>query len=349
MSSDANNNSDIRPLEDITAQDIEKLSPSAMRENNADYFLAQMYRTARDIVAYNYRGSITPDTEIHFGWGIKQHFGQEHRNFYIYQKGTIYLCNLYEMLPRIGIPVAHFTPEQDKVFRHAVQSVVKYHKNPYLYDSAHGKMKEFAPEKLVKPKYRPLLEYFGCSIQNYQEQNPLQSPVRCDGCERRCHMGYQKHPLNPYDEFNRWYNEYPTINHIFANGCPEKCAAKIQEYPLFIKQKTALQKPKKAFTQEQRINIKPEQENVYVPSPGKCNGCDAECELGTTFLFDKDYVYPTIDGKIMARYINEKHHYQYTGTSTIGWGMSPQQVADRIAGFVGTIARVCDHYKQNKR
>ena len=98
MSSDANNNSDIRPWEDITAQDIEKLSPSAMRENNADYFLAQMYRTARDIVAYNYRGSITPDTEIHFGWGIKQRFGQEHRNFYIYQKGTIYLCNLYEML-----------------------------------------------------------------------------------------------------------------------------------------------------------------------------------------------------------------------------------------------------------
>lgn len=329
------------PWQRISAQDIEKISPTAMRENNADYFLHELYRTAREIVIYNYHGSITPDTSISFGWGIKSRFGQEHRYFYTYQQNTVYLRNTFEMLPLMHLPVAHFTPEQDTVFRHAVESVIEHYKPWNLFKSTSiNKIKITTPTK-----FNHLIQYFGTSLQIYQEQNPLQTPVRCNGCNLHCYFGYQKHPQNPYAPHSIYYDECPTINHILAKDCPDKCATKLQEYINHITNTPPDQNTRKTFTQAQRTNITPEQGNVYVSSPGKCNGCDAGCELGTAYALNNKFVYPTIDGRIIARYIDEKHYYQYPGTSTFGWESSPEYLVDIIAQKVGIIARLCDHYK----
>lgn len=211
----------VYPWQKISAQDINKISPAAMRENNADYFLHELYRTARKIVVFNYHGSITPDTTISFGWEIRSRFGQDPRYFYTYQQNTVYLRNPFETLP-----VAHFTPEQDAVFRHAVQTVIEHYKPWALFKCTNpNKIKPTTPTQ-----FNHLIQYFGTSLQIYQEQNPLQTPVRCNGCNLHCYMGYQKHPQNPYAPHSIYYDECPTINHILAKDCPDKCDTKLQEY-----------------------------------------------------------------------------------------------------------------------
>ncbi len=223
-----------RPWENMSPQDIDKILPSAMRENNADYFLHELYRTARDIDIYGWRDALTPDALVRFGPatsfapGMPYHYRlyKFERNYYCYQNGTVYLWNPYEMLPYRGIPVIRFTSEQDMVFRHAVQSLVVYHKNRGLYCEP-IKMRETQSQK-----YPNAINCFNLGLKHYQEQNPLQTPVRCDGCERWCYLGCQVHPNPSWGD-----DKYPTINHIFANDCHGTCAAKMQEYLNNIQQK----------------------------------------------------------------------------------------------------------------
>ena len=223
-----------RPWENMSPQDIDKILPSAMRENNADYFLHELYRTARDIDIYGWRDALTPDALVRFGPatslapGMPYHyiFYKFERNLYCYQNGTVYLWNPYEMQPYRGIPVIRFTPEQDMVFRHAVQSLVGHYKTRTLFGES-IKMRETQSQKFPQA-----VQCFNLGLKHYQEQNPLQTPVRCDGCEQRCYMGCQVH-LHPICGIDK----YPTINHIFANDCHGKCATKMQEYLNNIQQK----------------------------------------------------------------------------------------------------------------
>ena len=81
------------PWENMSPQDIDKILPSAMRENNADYFLHELYRTARDIDIYGWRDALTLDALVRFGPatsfapGMPYHyrFYKFERNYYCYQ------------------------------------------------------------------------------------------------------------------------------------------------------------------------------------------------------------------------------------------------------------------------
>lgn len=215
------------PWESMSPQDIDKLSPATMRETNADYFFHELYRTARDIDVYGWRDALVPDALVRFGqltsnapgMPYQYRFLNFEQNFYCYQNGTVYIWNPYKMLPYRGIPVMHFTPEQDTAFRHAVQSLVRQHNNRGLSGGT-IKMKETQPQT-----YPQVIQCFNLSVKHYQENNPLQTSVRCDGCERQCYMGCQVHPHPSWGD-----DKYPTINHIFAGGCHGKCATKMHEY-----------------------------------------------------------------------------------------------------------------------
>ena len=224
------------PWENMSPQDIDKLSPATMRETNADYFLHELYRTARDIDVYGWCDALVPDALVRFGQltsvapGMPYHyrFYKFEQNLYCYQNGMVYIWNPYTMPPYRGIPVMHFTPEQDTVFRHAVQALIAHHKNRCLFGET-IKMKETQPQT-----YPQVIQCFNLSVTHYLENNPLQKPVRCDGCERKCYMGCQEHT----NLFGWGADKYPTINHIPANNCHGKCADKMQEYLNKIKQNT---------------------------------------------------------------------------------------------------------------
>lgn len=235
--SSSTNTSVIHPWESMSPQDIDKLSPATMRETNADYFFHELYRTASNIDVYGWQADLTPDALVRFGrltsvapgMPYPYRFLRFEQNQYCYQNGMVYIWNPYKMLPYRRIPVMHFTPEQDTVFRHAVQALIAQYKNRYYLFSEAIKMKETQPQK-----YPQVIQCFNLSVKHYLENNPLQKPVRCDGCERKCYMSIQEH-TNPLG----WgVDKYPTTNHIFAHDRHDKCADKMQEYLNKIKQNT---------------------------------------------------------------------------------------------------------------
>lgn len=103
-----------------------------------------------------------------------------------------------------------------------------------------------------------------------------------------------------------------------------------------------------SFTQEKMINIKPDQDMPYIPTGDYCDGCDAKCTLGYRRCNFGCHIYPTIDGKIIERYIDENYKSQFTGASTV----TPQQAYQQllcVQFLAGKIARLCDHYKTRQR
>ncbi len=235
-----------QPWECVAVQSMDKISPAAMRENNADFILSALYQNGAEMGVWN----VVPDSVTYFDnfkWDAKltpnavvsfptDPYGKTLAQYYVYQKGTIYLYDLYDMGVRCVIPIVSLTPEQDRVFRHAIEMLAKEHKiRPSLYPFNNVHLHEISAEEISQRPYR-MIGYFQRDLERWQQNNPLQPPVRCDGCKQNCYMGYQKH-YHTYMDGDHGYDHFPTINHIFAKGCRGKCATKIQEYVDTIQQK----------------------------------------------------------------------------------------------------------------
>ena len=98
-----------------------------------------------------------------------------------------------------------------------------------------------------------------------------------------------------------------------------------------------------SFTQEKMININPKQVQAYVSPGDRCDGCDFECKLGYMYSSYGYYIYPTINGEIVSRYINENYKSQFTGVVVHKTGTDMQKLYAKT--WAGEIARLCDHYK----
>lgn len=227
------------PWECVAVQDMDKISPDAMRENNADFFLNALYQNGREMRLwnivpdsvnlydkFNWDGKLTPNALVLFP---TDPLGKVLSHYYLYQNGTIYIHDLYDMGVDQAIPVAYLTPEQDAVFRHAIEELAKEHEIP-LRPSPFNKrqLHEISAEEISRRPYR-MIGYLQRDLERWQRNNPLQTPVRCDGCEQNCYMGQQKH-YHTYADGSCEWEKYPTINHVFAKGCRGKCATKMQEY-----------------------------------------------------------------------------------------------------------------------
>lgn len=105
---------------------------------------------------------------------------------------------------------------------------------------------------------------------------------------------------------------------------------------------------KMSFTQEKMINIRPQWARPYFPQGDYCDGCDARCSLGYHYCKFGCHIYPTIDGKIIERYVDEKFRTQFTGDNTVSLNPTSRQAYQQkiiVKLFAGKIARYCDHYK----
>ena len=98
-----------------------------------------------------------------------------------------------------------------------------------------------------------------------------------------------------------------------------------------------------SFTQEKLININPKQVQAYVSPGDRCDGCDFECKLGYKYSPYGYHIYPTINGEIVSRYINENYKSQFTGVVVLKTRTDQQKLYAKT--WAGKIARLCDHYK----
>ena len=98
-----------------------------------------------------------------------------------------------------------------------------------------------------------------------------------------------------------------------------------------------------SFTQEKLININPKQVQAYVSPGDRCDGCDFECKLGYKYSLYGYHIYPTINGEIVSRYINENYKSQFTGVVVHKTGTDMQKLYAKT--WAGEIAHLCDHYK----
>lgn len=234
------------PWKCVAVQDMDKISPAAMRENNADFFLNALYQNGREMKLwnivpdsvtlydkFNWDGRLTPDALVQFP---TDPLGKALSHYYFYQSGTIYMYDLYDMGVDQVIPIAYLTPEQDAVFRHAIEILAKEYEIPLLASPFNKRyLHEISAEEINRRTYR-MIGYFKRDLEHWQRNNPLQPPVRCDGCKQNCYMGHQKHQHSIFDGSVET-DYFPTINHIFAKDCRDKCATKMQEYINSIQQK----------------------------------------------------------------------------------------------------------------
>lgn len=98
-----------------------------------------------------------------------------------------------------------------------------------------------------------------------------------------------------------------------------------------------------SFVQEKLTNINPKQVRVYVSPGDRCDGCDAKCKLGYMYSPYGYHIYPTINGEIVSRYINENYKSQFTGVVVLGPRTDQQKLYAKT--WAGEIARLCDLYK----
>ena len=98
-----------------------------------------------------------------------------------------------------------------------------------------------------------------------------------------------------------------------------------------------------SFTQNHRTKIDPKQLQVYIPPRDRCDGCDKHCQLGYRFSVLADYIYPTINEKIIGSYFDKNHNIQYSGIAVNVHIVELQKIYAK--DLAGKIARLCDYYK----
>ena len=161
-----------QPWECVAVQSMDKISPAAMRENNADFILSALYQNGAEMGVWN----VVPDSVTYFDnfkWNAKltpnavvsfpmDPYGKTLAQYYVYQKGTIYLYDLYDMGVRCVIPIVSLTPEQDRVFRHAIEILAKEHKiKPSLYPFNNMHLHEISAEEINEEGFAAALDTAG--------------------------------------------------------------------------------------------------------------------------------------------------------------------------------------------
>ena len=98
-----------------------------------------------------------------------------------------------------------------------------------------------------------------------------------------------------------------------------------------------------SFTQKQRRNIN-SKSNVPYDYLSECHGCAMRCAFGRAYGTRQNYVYPTIGGKIIKRYIDADNKVRFAGIAADGLVYSFHKLAAHYKA--AKIAKLCDRYKR---
>ena len=204
----------LNPWEKVAPSDSEQLSPDAMRETYADYFLYLMHELLgfdNRIGLANFTDKITPDTIVK----IQGPWNPYYDDRIVYKNGSIYMAGVYE------VHISTFTPEQDKIIRTALLNFVRQY-NPgqkydrtYNIDSFYGSLNRFLGRD--DKDAQKMVDLFMRYMNAWRQQTPLSKPELCDGCNRRCYLGQNKYIRNiVFEDFIR-VETIPTINYYLAD------------------------------------------------------------------------------------------------------------------------------------
>ena len=205
---------ELNPWEKVAPSDSGQLSPEAMRETYADYFLYLIHELLgfyNRIGLANFTDTITPDTIVK----IQGPWEPFYNDRIVYKNGSIYMVGYYE------VHISTFTPEQDKIVRTALLNFVRQY-NPgqeydrtYKIDSRYDYLNRVVgPDDKDAPK---MVDLFMRYMNAWRQQTPLSKPELCDGCNRRCHLGQNKYIRNiVFEDFIR-VETIPTINYYLAD------------------------------------------------------------------------------------------------------------------------------------
>lgn len=204
----------LNPWEKVAPSDSGQLSPDAMRETYADYFLYTMHELLgfyNRIGLANFTDKITPDTIVKIP-GPWYHY---YYDKIVYKNGSIYMVGDYE------VHISTFTPEQDKIVQTALLNFVRQYNPGQKYDRTYNIDSYYGCLNHVLDRddkdAQKMVELFMRYMNAWRKQTPLPKPELCDGCNRRCYLGQNKYIRNMVSEDFIRGETIPTINYYLAD------------------------------------------------------------------------------------------------------------------------------------
>ena len=223
------------PWEKVAASDSGQLSPAAMRETYADYFLYMMYEKlgARSGIGLaNFTDAITADTIVEFDVPWLSLTNDK----ITYNNGSMYLCGDYNVFadykhePGYYLPghyivrMTTFGAEQDKLVRQAIMHFIRRVNTQDIYPTGgtYRFRNVLTPTDKLPRGVEKRINEFMSARNRWWKDTPLGEPKLCDGCSRQCQLGKNVYERNMADDEFIRTDYVPTINYCLADKFHDK-------------------------------------------------------------------------------------------------------------------------------
>ncbi|MBR5153914.1 MAG: hypothetical protein IKW57_03935 [Alphaproteobacteria bacterium] len=200
---------ELNPWEQFRCYDSGQLSPAAMRETHADFFLHAMYEklARQSYVSFTDKMMSGICIEFEVPWHTF------HPDTIIYKQGEMYLSCLFN-----NVCIATFPPEQDKLIRTAILHFIHRCKT---YDMQEPRINWLLRPMSIQDELpipaQQLVNRFTEYVNDWHKHTPLSTPVLCDGCSRCCRLGKNVYERNMTDDEFIRTDYVPTINWFLAD------------------------------------------------------------------------------------------------------------------------------------
>ena len=208
---------ELNPWEQFRCYDSGQLSPAAMRETYADFFLYAMYEKL-DLPSSHVNFSDTIMTGISIEFEAPWH---EPLDTIIYKQGAIYVQCLL-----VDVCIATLPIEQDRLVRKAIAHFIHRCKSYDLHEPHIGWLyhRPFNIKDELPIAQQRLITSFTEYVNDWHKHTPLSTPVLCDGCPRCCQLGQNQYTQTiVFEDFCRRDGKtIPTINYCLADKFHDK-------------------------------------------------------------------------------------------------------------------------------
>lgn len=205
------------PWEKVAPSVSGQLSPDAMRETYADFFLYAMYEKL-DLPSAHVNFSDTIMTGISIEFEAPWHAPLD---TIIYKQGTIHVQCLL-----VDVCIATLPLEQDRLVRKAIAHFIHRCKSYDLHEPHIGWLyhRPFNIKDELPIAQQKLITRFTEYVNDWHKHTPLSTPVLCDGCPRRCQLGQNQYTQTiVFEDFcRRDRKTIPTINYCLADKFYDK-------------------------------------------------------------------------------------------------------------------------------